>query len=421
MVTFKPVIASRQKRQDNTYNIKIRVTFKGVSRFLATTLDVTPNEITRNCKLKQGGKMNQSLELIRKMQEAIADITPFQLEGKDVDFVVGIIKDRLQERTFALDFFAYADEYIKTKQPTTRNAYVSALNALEQFIGKRVLDINAITKAFLIEFREYVDARPKQYYNKHIKALVSASTMGNGGQGSRHIMRLATIFKSAKDRYNDEDTGRILIPRSPFDNIKLVRPATNGQHSLDFGKLYLILNAYPEDKSERVALSAFCLSFFLMGANLADLYNAMPPVNGIWTYNRQKTESRRADHAKMIVPVPEECEPYIDILKGKGNKYWLNELRSFAPESQVTGKVNYNIRKWAKSQEIEDITFYAGRHTWATMARKAGVDKATIDECLAHVGSLQITDIYIEKDWQILADANRKVIDYVFGKFKVNS
>ena len=38
------------------------------------------------------------------------------------------------------------------------------------------------------------------------------------------------------------------------------------------------------------------------------------------------------------------------------------------------------------------------------------MDKATIDECLAHVGSLRTADIYIEKDWDVINAANRKVL-----------
>lgn len=40
-----------------------------------------------------------------------------------------------------------------------------------------------------------------------------------------------------------------------------------------------------------------------------------------------------------------------------------------------------------------------------------GGEKATIDECLCHVGELRMADIYIESDWSLLDAANRRVID----------
>lgn len=56
------------------------------------------------------------------------------------------------------------------------------------------------------------------------------------------------------------------------------------------------------------------------------------------------------------------------------------------------------------------VTFYAARHTWASLARKAGVEKATIDECLCHKGDFTLTDIYAERSWDLMTEANRKVL-----------
>ena len=66
--------------------------------------------------------------------------------------------------------------------------------------------------------------------------------------------------------------------------------------------------------------------------------------------------------------------------------------------------------KWAQEQGLPGFTFYAARHTWATLARKAGVEKATVDECLGHVGDYDLADIYAERSWELLAAANRKVL-----------
>jgi len=60
-------------------------------------------------------------------------------------------------------------------------------------------------------------------------------------------------------------------------------------------------------------------------------------------------------------------------------------------------------------------TYYA-RHSWATIARnKCKISKTDIHECLNHVSenSMKVTDIYVEKDWSIIDEANRKVLDYV--------
>lgn len=60
----------------------------------------------------------------------------------------------------------------------------------------------------------------------------------------------------------------------------------------------------------------------------------------------------------------------------------------------------------------EHITFYAARHSWATIARSSAlkIDKYTVHEALNHVDSMKITDRYIERDWTTVWDANAAVI-----------
>ena len=76
-----------------------------------------------------------------------------------------------------------------------------------------------------------------------------------------------------------------------------------------------------------------------------------------------------------------------------------------------TAKVNNYLKRWCKENGIPEFTFYAARHTWASLARKAGIEKATIDECLVHKGSFDVTDIYAERSWELMQDANKRVLD----------
>ena len=72
------------------------------------------------------------------------------------------------------------------------------------------------------------------------------------------------------------------------------------------------------------------------------------------------------------------------------------------------------IRKVKKSEsksQLEPLTFHIARHTWATLAYSAGIDKAVINDCLCHIGSsMRVTDICITKDWEVMWKANEKVL-----------
>lgn len=410
MITFKAIIIPGNRRKDGTYPVNIRVTFKGKTRRLATTLVCTQGDLTRTLKIKNATILNKSDALIARMRDAVKDLSPFDLETQDVDWVVRHIKESLTQEEFHLDFFVWADRYIQGKTPTTRRAYVSAMNALERFLGRRSIDINDISRPLLLEFMEMVDGERKMHYNAKTGRLEESGVERiPRGVSTRHLAKLENIYNAAKEKYNDEDSGRILIPRSPFSKITKVYPVSNGQSNLGQDLMQRIISSQVDNDVMRTALDLFIVSFGLMGANMADLYFAKP-VREEWVYNRQKTSSRRADRAEMRVAIPEQLKPYLERLKGKGG-WWLNRLHEFASSKDfATARVNRCLKKWCEDNEVEVFTFYAARHTWASLARKEGVDKSTIDDCLSHVGQHKMVDIYAEKDWTLIKEANEKVI-----------
>lgn len=414
LVTFAPIVLDHKRKKDNTYPVKIRVTFKGKQRKLPTSLVCKPTDLTRGSnKIKSNTILAKAEQIISQMRTAIKDLSPFDLETHDVDWIVGKIKETLQGDHFSLDFFVWADKYIMTKTATTRRAYSCALNTLERFLGSRELDINSITRMMLLDFMEYVDNAPKMHYNPTTKVYEESKKEKIAKAAStRHLMKLENIYKAAKDRYNDEDSGIILIPKSPFDKITKVFPPSDGQSSLGFETMQKIITAQVSNELIRLSLDVFIISFGLMGANMADIYTATP-VKDVWIYNRQKTRSRRADQAEMRVSIPSVLKPYIERLQDGSSGWWLPRLHSFAKDKDfATQRINRALRKWAEDNGIPPFTFYAARHTWASLAKsKAKVEKAIIDECLVHVGDFKLTDIYAERDWELINDANQKVLD----------
>lgn len=412
MITFKAIIIPNNRRKDGTYPVKIRVTFKGVSRRLPTTMVCKSQDLTRGNKIKNADILSKSDELINRMRMVVKDISPFDLDCRDVDWVVAKIKDRLSMDDFHLDFFDWCDKFILTKSQSTRGVYVTAVNAFERFLGKRTLDINEITKSMLLDFVEFIDNEPKMWRNPRTGEYVECKTKKTPrAASSRNLMELQHIFKAAKDRYNDEDADKIVIPRSPFDKISKVFPPSNGQKNLGQPLMQKIISYQTDNRNIRIALDIFVVSFGLMGANIADLFNATS-VKDVWIYNRQKTRTRRADKAEMRVKIPDVIHPFIQRLQGQNNGWWLSVLHDINNnKDSCATAINRSLKKWCKENDIPEFTFYAARHTWASLARKAGVEKATIDECLAHKGAFDVTDIYAERSWELLQEANKKVLD----------
>ena len=110
---------------------------------------------------------------------------------------------------------------------------------------------------------------------------------------------------------------------------------------------------------------------------MADLYNAKSVKGDTWIYNRQKTRDRRSDKAEMRVAIPHQLLPYLERLRGKG-PLWLNGLHQFSSTKDwASARVNRCLRKWCEDNGVDVFTFYAARHTWASLARRQGVDKST--------------------------------------------
>lgn len=414
--TFHPVITYSGRRKDGTWPVRIRVTFRGTVRRLPTNIVCYPTDLTRTGRIKSQTVLDRAQQIIERMRAAVTDLDPFQMETMTCDDIVARIRDRLTAQDFQLDFFAFGYAYVaETKQGGTRTNYETALRAFARFLGSEQLDINRITRAMLLDFRAHLDAQPRMVWSKTTRSLVPSSVMPRPqGNGSRIIARLAHIFSAARDRYNDEDSGRIVIPRTPFATVPKPMPPAEGQRNLGTEAVQRIIDeALTAPGRQGTALCAFVVSFALMGANIADLYRAQPvEPGGVWEYRRRKTESRRADHALMRVSVPAQLAPFLARLgAGASRKWWLPGLRAhYTEHNQVTRAVNEALRPWAAAAGLPPFTFYAARHSWASIARAQGVEKATIDDCLCHKGDYQIADIYAEKAWHLMAAANARVL-----------
>lgn len=412
MITYKPIIVLKGRRRDGTWPVKIRVTFKGVVRRLPTTLVCTESDITRSGKIKSGAVLQRAGELIAQMRGCCDGLSPFVLESWTVDDVIAHIRGTLTAREFSLDFFAFADDYLVCKIPQTRQAYTMALHTFERFLGRRTLDVNDITRSMLLEFKDYVDAEPFMHWTREGLVPTSHPKKVKGGASGVYLMKLAHIYNAAKFRYNDEDSGRILIPRSPFAGLHKAYPPGQGSRALKVEEIQRFIDWEPEKWVDRVARAAFLFSFATMGANLADLYEAKAPDGEAWKYNRKKTRERRADNAEVRVLLSETLTPLLRELGGQsGGVWWLPALHHWKDANIATKEINKALRRWIAKEGLEDFTFGGARHSWGTIARNvAKVEKATVDEALAHVGDFRVTDMYVERSWDLAWEANEKVL-----------
>ena len=415
MITLKPIIIQGNTRKDGTTPVYIRLTQHGVTRRLPTNIICRPSDLTRGGRIKSADIISKGNALCDRMRATLDTLPPSLVDTWTADQVAAHIRQSLAGDDFRLDFFAFGEAYAEGMKaaPKTRKSYLWALNALERYIGRRSLDVNEITRALLLGFVDYIDAEPKMH-RKTAHRGVSPTSVKKvpGGASSRAVAKLSAIYEAAKFKYNDEDTGCIRIPRSPFRGLDLKTPPSKGQDALSVEVMQRVIDARGETRTERTALAVFVVSFLTQGANLADLYRQRDFAGDVWRYNRKKTEHRRADGAEMRVTLQPELSEFVGRLRSAGPRgWWLPALHLLGTNADgCTLLVNRGLRSWCEREGLPPFTFYAARHTWATLARRIGVEKATVDEALCHVGDFSVADIYAERAWHLHAEANRRVI-----------
>ena len=90
-ITYKAVVMPAQKRRDGSFNIKIRVTFKRVSRYLSTNLTATAKDLNSKGELK-GAALIAANRLISQFYQYASELNYFSLQEMEVDDVLRYIR-----------------------------------------------------------------------------------------------------------------------------------------------------------------------------------------------------------------------------------------------------------------------------------------------------------------------------------------
>lgn len=423
MATFKPTIG--YQRSDGTYNIRIRVTHGRKTKFIPTTLYLHESDVTRTGKIRNQDILDKIDKLyLRKFRDIVASIEG--AEFYDVKTLCEEILHRYQNKDgFRLDFLAYLEEKIKTMKPKTAEGYRCAANALKRFLGRDEMDVNEMTTPLIIQFRTFLENEKKIVGGTHGHKHELGDTKKGGRSISMYLGCLRHIHNLAREEFNDEDVGKISIPRTPFKAGIIPQQPKTRHRDLTVEQLVRI-SAFQGESRPMMARDVFMLSFGLIGMNTVDLYQAKRSdlKDGILTYSRAKTGDVRADGAVISVRIEPEIESLIEKYRDREKKgdYLFSFHSRYSDRRTFNTAVNIGLKTIAKTlggDIPEKLQYYHARHSWATMARnECGIDFETVHEALDHArrGEGKVTDIYVRKDYSRIWDANRKVLDFCNSK-----
>ena len=420
MLTFKAEIRKNEMKVGGTFNVKIRVTYNREVKRLATHIFVRTEDLTKDFKLKNPKYIKEADKLVRYYEELCMGL-PLEASNLTLSDVLDYIQKEKEKNT-PIDFIQFCKDWLAATEVKGKRNYQTALNAFIAFLGKDKLNTNQVTKLLMMEFMEYL-------HKKRAKQVAELQKKGKRIPSNRMVSLYTSsirhLFNEAKKKYNDYDRNLIRIPNSPFENLVIPKQEATRKRALSaelikkIWELPYIINANGRERlcPFNLAKDCFILSFCLIGMNSADLYNCSELEDGSITYYRTKTTDRRLDKAKMKVDVLPVLLPLMKKYEDYTQKKVFCFYHLYSTFKNFNRAINLGLKQIGKILKVDDLEYYAARHSWATLAvNKVGIDKYTVHAALNHIDeAMKVTDIYIERDFKIENEANKKVVEYVFS------
>lgn len=405
MATYKAVVlkGTNDKKSDGTTNIKIRITKGKSTNYMATDMFILPSYMDNKAGAVRLGPSKDFINariagLLKTYREKDMEL------GDRRDYMtVSEIKQHLlsgKSNAKEIDFFEFAEEFIKTVTVKgTSDQYKALVASLKIFNGEK-LPVTEITVNFLMRYEMYLRSRK----------------VGNGIINYMRTFR--ALFNKCRDHFNDEDSGRLLVNLYPFKKYTFPKRTTDARdHVLTLSELRLLINYQPENPGEAFSKDMFLLMIYLIGIEAKDLFYLGKLQKGRIVYNRFKTNRAHS------IYIEQEALEIIERYKGNQNLMNISERfehhKSFyrAVNNYLTGEKSHNIKGMLPKLGIrKKVTTKWARHTWATIARnECRINKDDVALCLGHEDiDNQVTDMYVKYDYSIIDEANRKVIDMIF-------
>lgn len=394
MAAIKLYLDKRRKGEGDPCPLKIKVSQRDSACYISLGIKVEPRYFNEAAGRVTGGANCKPTNVViqNKMlcaQRAVLDLTDSgRIEGMTATEIKGHILQAMgvtlpgepgvteaDEGRFEAFFSSQAAAKPK---PRTRCLYHDTMKAISRFTDMGVLTFEDITPKWLDAFDGFL---------RETSPAANARAI--------HLRNIRAVINAAIDEG--------LTSNYPFRKFKIRREPTR-KRSLSVEDLRDIVRADVGHPSLAYFRDMFVLSFLLIGINPVDMHAlATAGRDGRVTYTRSKTgrpyDIRIEPEAAEIIARHRGRTRLVDIADrfGTDHIYFLT----------VCNKYLKRLRP--------GLSMYWARHTWATLAADLDIPIETIAAALGHSMGNTTTAIYINFNRRKIDEANRRVIDYVFG------
>jgi len=404
MITYKVILDERRAKADKRFPLVFRVSQNRKSSVFYTGISILKEHWDEKKSLVKNNAPGYK-ELNKNLTHKFLTLQKTILELEDENkFCFDSLKECLSAKprqitktmTFLLFSNVLINELFETNRTGNAVVYQTAVNRLIAFSGNNSISFKEIDFTFLDNFKRGL-----------IKQKLKPNSIGN-------------YFRSIRAIYNKAIKAKI-VDRShyPFTDItikteKTAKRAINKEDISAINALPLIINSEMWH-----ARNYFLLSYSLIGISFTDVayLNHSNISKGRVQYKRRKT------HKFYSIKLSPMALSILKHYNGSNAKYLLPVLAPNTVEDSLQSKktiaqwikvTNKWLKRVGKQCDLELLTTYVARHTWATTAKRLGYSNELIAEAMGHEYGNKITNIYLDTfDQSVIDDLNEKVQSFI--------
>ncbi|MEA1898180.1 MAG: site-specific integrase [Bacteroidota bacterium] len=390
MGTIKVVIRKCRKLKDGRYPLAIRLTHNRKVKYIFTGYSALENEWKGEYPTYLNNKHPNQNELNQHLFQLYSTAISRQLKLEQLrkPFTVRDLHSKIVQKSSSKTLFGFSkeviDKLIKAERIGNAEAHKTALNAVKRFSNGKDIHFEDIDYKWLTDFETYHYSRGNTpvslgVYLRSIRSLYNKAI--------KHNIVNETYYPFGRNKYT--------IPTGPSR-----KRAISKDDIIKIEQLELEKDSYLWH-----ARNYFLFSFYTMGMNWSDMAHLKMKniVNGRIEYIRLKTKRKtvKAFTVKINSKIQEILSHFTH---GKKKEQYIFPIirrkdSSFIVRKDIKNRLKlYNkyLERIGNLCDIEEkLTSYVSRHSWATIAKKSGVDISLISDALGHHDS-QVTRTYLD-------------------------
>ncbi|MCU0321201.1 MAG: site-specific integrase [Chitinophagaceae bacterium] len=388
-VTYAIILDERRAKSDNTYPLKLRLTFQRERKYYGVGRDLTKAEYQKMEAFNVKGNLRiLKIELDKELLKVKKIIDEF-IENEE-EFSFARFEDAFFGNSAYADnlidaFDAKIDDLKANGQISSATSYTCAKNSLNTFFKGKKVRFKEVTVEVLNSYEKWMLSTNKS----------SPSTIGI------YMRNLRALFNIALQN------GVVKQEQYPYGRRKYEIPApeaTDKGLPLEIIKKIYYYKAEPNSNEEK-ARDLWFFMYLSNGMNVKDLCRLKYEdfQNDRFTFKRAKTENTSKRGKLITVVLSDELIAIIKkwgiIPAGFENEYVFPFFKEgLAPlderriSQNVTGWINDNMKKIATTLKLNyNITTYSAKHSHSNIMKESGAPIKMIADNLGH-SSTQITE-----------------------------